>query len=171
MASLITVADLQCPVCMLTVTDHRECQKCEQLFCNLCITKWLAKPNATCPNCRNPGAVTTYSHSKKIERLAALSRASSCPGCNKQFSPPDMEMHIKICEELTKCFSCDGKKCHCCDHKGYLTGKNWVRCRRCSGTGGEFDKFSPTVAEAEVVATAFNGLGEGGGGGGGGAGS
>jgi hypothetical protein len=43
---------LACKVCLGIAKEPVECEKCDCIFCNECVKKWVALNHNTCVHCR-----------------------------------------------------------------------------------------------------------------------
>ena len=72
-----------CPICLLVVEQPAECQECNQLCCEFCISVWKQRNNS-CPKCR-----CELSLGKQVNRFVMQSLNTSeftCEKCHERFT-------------------------------------------------------------------------------------
>lgn len=131
-----TPQDLLCMVCQVTINDPVKCSnpKCEELFCQQCISNWLRNDNS-CPNCQGKYGIEplgrklkslinckmvrckceqTMSYEELVGKhiYECIRKQIECPlGCSKILvSKVDAVMHYDICmQAMVACEWCSAK--------------------------------------------------------------
>jgi hypothetical protein len=98
---------LTCIICTGVILDPKQCQTCENSFCNKCITKWTLK-SKICPyKCT---ALIVKECTRAIRNLLDK-LIFKCPfECEdgSQYSYEQLNKHLKICKRAKcKCPTCD----------------------------------------------------------------
>ncbi len=95
-SNMSTIHDeFSCPICLNLLFNPKYCSKCEQMFCEDCVTKSLEK-NKSCPHCRN-----IFVESKIPRQLTTLlnSVLILCPNnCRTKMSYSDLQDHLLRCQ-------------------------------------------------------------------------
>ena len=98
----------QCTICTGLVIDPKQCDKCENAFCRICVESWLKK-NPSCPfKCQSP----IFKEAGRALKTMINKLILKCPrGCTKTFNYENLKSHI--CENseklLKECPSCGTK--------------------------------------------------------------
>jgi hypothetical protein len=50
--SSITPEDFACNICMALVYDPYACNRCDQMFCKVCVDAWKKSGSQVCPCCK-----------------------------------------------------------------------------------------------------------------------
>ena len=97
--------DVSCTICMLILNNPKQCNKCENLFCYLCIESWLKK-NKSCPyKCKD---FIVEDSSRFVKNMLAKIEFT-CHVCKNHFSYEKYLTHLQNCkiEETIKCPICE----------------------------------------------------------------
>lgn len=86
--------DITCPICQGILNDPYFCNKCQNNFCNNCITKYK-KNNFICPfRCQDPQYISNRFLKKIFNELLKF----KCPkGCDEIIPYKDVETHNEKC--------------------------------------------------------------------------
>jgi hypothetical protein len=101
--------DYMCQICICLVNSPRMCDKCDKLFCDACLTKWLAT-NKTCPNCHLKFKEARIQRTVKntLEKFEII--CPNSPDCTEEFPCEKLEEHLKKCNFSkieAKCLGCN----------------------------------------------------------------
>ena len=135
--------DLICAICLDIVWEPQNCEECEALFCEYCISKWLDS-NSNCPTCNS------YYISQRLPRIVKniLSRLKIyCKylenGCNKEIFYENIIIHEKECDY--QIVICNNKDCNFQDklfnykkHKEICPFEN-LNCQWCKDNFKRFE--------------------------------
>jgi hypothetical protein len=97
---------LTCIICKGVILDPKQCQTCENTFCNMCISKWMLK-SKTCPYKCSTLAIKNCTRAIRnlLDKLII-----KCPfDCNNeiQFNYDTLLKHLKTCNRAKcKCPTC-----------------------------------------------------------------
>src|SRR5438309_2362899 len=90
----------ECKICYGILKNTRETICCHNLYCEMCISQWVATSNATCPTCRKPMIQQCISNIP-IQRIADQI-PMTCPnkirGCKNCPCFKDYLDHVAKCE-------------------------------------------------------------------------
>ena len=86
--------DLTCPICQGIINDPYFCSKCQNNFCNNCITKWKEN-NTKCPyRCKDP----EYINNRFLKKIFTELLKFKCQkGCEEIISYKDVNIHYESC--------------------------------------------------------------------------
>jgi hypothetical protein len=104
---------LTCAICTSIIIDPKQCQTCENSFCNKCINKWLHK-SKSCPyKCTN----LTLKECPRAIRNLLDKLILTCPyGCDisTQYTYELLLKHFKTCKKnQSQCPTCGSKVSEC----------------------------------------------------------
>jgi len=94
-----------CKICFSLIKNPKSCEKCEELFCSLCLKDCLAKKNE-CPLCRQK----PFKENKisKIVKNTLNDIELFCPlECNQIIKMENFKKHIIECQKRPKFFKCN----------------------------------------------------------------
>jgi hypothetical protein len=118
-----------CSICISLVNSPKMCEKCESVFCEVCITKWKLE-NLTCPNCNLNFKETKIQ--KTVKNI--LNKIEiECPNsnlCISQLTVEKLADHIENCQYTkreSECLACH-KKIKTTNTKTEIY-KHLVRCK------------------------------------------
>ncbi|OQR89351.1 hypothetical protein THRCLA_09782 [Thraustotheca clavata] len=88
---------LECAICQEVFTAATEAKCCGQIFCKLCIERWVSERNS-CPMCRDELSFDQLSPSRFAQRMAN-DVIVSCTYCSETMKKAALEDHMDVCTE------------------------------------------------------------------------
>ena len=87
--------DITCPICQGIINDPYFCSKCQNNFCNNCISKWKMN-NSKCPyRCKEP----EYINNRYLKKIFNELLKFKCEkGCEEVISYKDVNTHYENCK-------------------------------------------------------------------------
>ncbi|KAM3137409.1 hypothetical protein pb186bvf_010589 [Paramecium bursaria] len=89
---------LICPICQMVLIQPKECQTCQNLFCNECLGSWLSK-STTCPfKCPYPNFQQPHRFIKNALSNILLKCPNHQKGCKHKCTQENIELHYEKCQ-------------------------------------------------------------------------
>ncbi|RHY27556.1 hypothetical protein DYB32_006700 [Aphanomyces invadans] len=88
---------LECAICQEIFTGATEATCCGQIFCKLCIERWVSE-RSSCPMCRDELNFAQLTASRHCQRMAN-EMTVSCPYCSESMKKAVLEDHMDCCAE------------------------------------------------------------------------
>ncbi|EQC34140.1 hypothetical protein SDRG_08349 [Saprolegnia diclina VS20] len=88
---------LECAICQEVFTSATEAKCCGQIFCKLCIERWVSDRNS-CPMCRDELSFDQLSPSRFAQRMAN-DVIVTCAYCSETMKKAALEDHMDVCTE------------------------------------------------------------------------
>ena len=103
----ITLEDYICLICRGVVINPKMCGKCEQSFCDFCITKFLnMNQYENCPHCYNE-PFETINLQRAIKNTLNSMRFKCQYECGEEvFNYDKLKNHLNSCENFEKSYVC-----------------------------------------------------------------
>jgi hypothetical protein len=98
---------LTCAICTGVILDPKQCQTCENTFCNKCITKWMLK-SKTCPyKCTTMSIKECTRAIRNLLDKLVIKCPFDCLSDDSSYSYDALIKHLKSCNKARcKCPTC-----------------------------------------------------------------
>ncbi|RHY13344.1 hypothetical protein DYB37_006179 [Aphanomyces astaci] len=88
---------LECAICQEIFTGATEALCCGQVFCKLCIERWVSE-RSSCPMCRDELSIAQLATSRHCQRMAN-EMTVPCPYCSENMKKAVLEDHMDTCAD------------------------------------------------------------------------